>query len=57
MFKTIEQALKTKAAKIISVSNYNHNGQDRKIIKACKAKGKKVFMVVQYENGLFSSAV
>lgn len=55
-FNSVEQALGTKQAVIISEKPYNHKGNDRVIIKARKARGKKVFMVVKYEDGTFSSA-
>jgi hypothetical protein len=56
-YQTLEQALKTKAVKIISVEAYEHNGQARNWIKVMKANGKKVFRVAQYSNGRFSEAV
>lgn len=57
MFKTIEASLKAKDAVIISTKKYCHKGNGRLIIKAKKPKGRKVYTVVQYENGMFSSAV
>ena len=56
-YQTLEQALKAKEVKIISVENYRYNGESRKWIKATKANGKKVVRVVQYSNGRFSGAV
>jgi len=40
-----------------SVSEYDHWGATRLQVKATKAKGKKVFMMVIYENGTISGAV
>ena len=57
MSKTIEQSLGTKKAVIISEKNFDFNGNTRKRICAKKGNGKKHYFVVQYENGLFSSAV
>ena len=57
MYNTIEQALETKKAVVLSIKEYNHNGEDRKLIRAKKANGKRSYMVVQYGNGLFSSTV
>ena len=55
-YQTLEQSLKTKAVKVISIEDYEHKGHARKSIKVMKANGKKVFRVVQYSNGLFSEA-
>jgi hypothetical protein len=56
-YQTLEQALKTKSVKVISVEAYEHNGQARNWIKVMKSNGKKVFRVAQYSNGRFSEAV
>jgi hypothetical protein len=55
-YETLEQALKTKLAVIISTESYDHKGNTRNWIKARKANGKKVFSIAQYENGRFSEA-
>jgi len=58
MYDTIENAMKTKLpAKILSVENYEHKGAQRQSIKAKKAKGKRVYTVILYENGMYSEAV
>jgi hypothetical protein len=56
MYNTIEQSLNTKKVNIISVKNVEINGNTPKMISVQKANGKKSFLVVQYENGLYSSA-
>jgi len=56
-FATLEQALKTNKAVVISMKEYEHKGATRQWIKARKAKGKKVFTVVFYEEGRYSEAV
>ncbi len=57
-YDTIENALKTnQPAVIIKETPYNHLGNDRLSIKARKAKGKRVYTVVKYENGRYSTAV
>jgi len=43
--------------KIIKTESYKHNGKDRKSFSIAKMNGKKVFNVIQYENGEFSSVV
>ena len=55
-YQTLEQALKTKKAIIISLESYDHKGEKRNWIKARKSNGKKVFSVAQYGNGMFSEA-
>lgn len=57
LFKTLEESLKAKSVVVISTKEYEHKGEKRNWIKARKAKGKKVFSVAQYENGLYSEAV
>lgn len=58
MHETLKQAMKTKLDPvIISVDPYEYKGAHRQAIKARKARGKKVYMVVLYENGLYSDAV
>jgi hypothetical protein len=42
---------------VIDAKPYDHYGQKRLSIKATKTKGKKVFTMVIYENGLISGAV
>jgi hypothetical protein len=54
---TLEQALKTKLAVVISSRIYEHNGEVRSSLKVRKANGKKVFMVVQYASGRYSEGV
>jgi hypothetical protein len=56
-YQTLEQSLKTTTAVILSSVVYMHKGQPRNIIKARKLRGKKVFMVVQYTDGRYSTAV
>ena len=56
-YQTLEQSLKTKKVKIISVESYEHKGTSRNWVKVMKANGKKVFRVTQYSNGTFSEAV
>ena len=56
-YKTLEQALKTKKAVVISIEDYEHKGAKRQSIKARKANGKKVYNVVFYEEGRYSEAV
>ena len=56
-YPTLEQAMKTKKAVVLSTEDFQHQGQLRKSIRARKAQGKRVYYVTQYENGLFSEAV
>jgi hypothetical protein len=56
MYETIEQSLNTPKAIIIDIKDIEIKGNKRKRILARKAKGKKIFYLIQYENGLFSSA-
>ena len=56
-FETLEQSLKTKNAEVINTEYYKHDGVSRKSIKVKKSKGERVYTVIQYESGLFSSAV
>ena len=56
-YSTLEQALKTKLAVITAISTYEHKGAARKSLKVRKSNGKKIFTVIQYENGLYSEAV
>lgn len=42
---------------IKSISEYDHWGNTRLMIKATKAKGRKVFNMVIYENNTISGAV
>jgi len=56
-YQTLEQALKTKKAVVISSRDYEHKGVQRKAIKARKANGKRVYYVTQYENSRYSIAV
>lgn len=58
MHKTLKQAVKTNLEPvIISVEPYECKGVHRQWIKARKARGKNVYRVVLYENGLYSDAV
>jgi hypothetical protein len=57
MYQSLEQAMNTKAAVVISTVSFDHKGSTRNWIKVRKANGKKEFRVTQYENGLYSSAV
>lgn len=43
--------------KIIKAEAYKHIGKDRKSFDLTKMNGKKVFNVIQYENGSFSSVI
>jgi len=56
MFNTLEASLKTKKAVIVSERAYSHKGNDRVAIIARKDGGTKLFHVVRYENGKFSTA-
>jgi hypothetical protein len=56
-FNTIEAALKTNKAIIVKSKNFNFNGLNRVSLTVQKANGKRLYNVVQYENGSFSSAV
>lgn len=58
MYDTIENAMKTNLqATILKVEDYEHKGAQRQSIKAKKAKGKRVYTVIKYENGMYSEAV
>ena len=54
MYNTIEESLKTNHVATIISKKYV---SDRVMIRARKANGKKEYMIVQYENGCFSSPV
>jgi hypothetical protein len=56
-FNTIEASLKTNKAIIVKSKNFNYNGLNRVSLTVQKANGKRLYNVVQYENGSFSSAV
>lgn len=57
-FNTIEQAMKTNhKVEILSTKSYDHKGLKRVSIRAKKARGKKEYTVIQYENGKYSEAV
>jgi len=56
-FKTLDQAMKTKKAEILKIEDYEYKGFNRQSITAKKAKGKRSYNVVRYENGLYSEAV
>ncbi len=58
MYDTIENAMKTSLpATILKIEDYEHKGAQRQSIKAKKARGKRVYTVVLYENGMYSEAV
>ena len=58
MHTSIEQALETNLpAQIISQRSFTHKGNDRVMMTVKKARGKRTYMVVRYENGEFSTAV
>lgn len=58
MYDTIENAMKTNlTAKILKVEDYEHKGMKRQSIKAQKARGKRVYTIIRYENGMYSEAV
>jgi hypothetical protein len=58
MYTSIEESLKTNhPAVIVSVNMFSHNGATRQRIRARKANGKKEYLIVKYETGLFSSPV
>lgn len=58
MYDTIENAMKTNLpATILNIENYEHKGVSRQSIKAKKARGKRVYTVIKYENGMYSEAV
>ena len=56
-YETLEESMKTKKAIIISIEEYEHEGEKRQWIKARKSKGKNVYMVARYADGRYSSAV
>lgn len=56
MFATIEEALQTKKVTIVAERDYCYCGLNRTMIKARRANGKKVYMIIKYENGTYSSA-
>ena len=55
-YSTLEQALKTKLAIIEATSTFEYKGVIRKSLKVRKSNGKKIYEVVQYENGRYSEA-
>lgn len=57
MYATIDNAMKSSNPVIVSTREFSHKGNDRKMHRVRKANGKKVYMVVEYENGTFSSPV
>ena len=40
---------------VIKAENYTHKGNDRTQFTVRKPRGTKTFLVVKYENGLYSS--
>lgn len=56
-YSTITAAMKSNNPVIVSTREINVNGNDRKMHRVRKANGKKVYMVVEYENGTFSSPI
>lgn len=58
MFKSLKEAMQTKLEPVVlSVEEFTHKGVKRLSIKAKKARGQMIYTVIQYETGLFSSAV
>jgi len=55
-YNTLNESLKTKKSEILNVRILNVKGNNRKIITAKKANGKRTYSIVQYENGQFSTA-
>jgi hypothetical protein len=57
-FETLKQSLETKLEPVIvSSREFVYKGESRKSLHVRKAKGRRTYMVVQYGNGRFSSAV
>ena len=56
-YLTLSSAMKSNDPVIVSTRDFKANGTDRKMHRVQKANGKKVYMVVEYENGMFSSPV
>lgn len=55
---TLNQAMKTRHPVIIvSQKEYNYQGNDRVMMTVKKSRGKKLYFVVQYENGSYSTPV
>lgn len=42
---------------VVSIANYQHNGQCRKQITLRRPKGKRTYVVYHYENGAFSHVI
>jgi len=58
MFNTIKEAMNTNLDPVvISESEFEYKGVTRKAIKVKKARGKRIYEVVQYENGKYSEGV
>ena len=57
MFKTIEASVGARNVVILSETPYIHKGVDRTVIKARRPRGTKIFTLVRYADGQFSSAV
>jgi hypothetical protein len=57
-YSTLEQALQTNhPAIIVSEKAYTYLGNDRVMMTVKKSRGKKLYFVVKYENGSFSTPV
>lgn len=56
-FETLEQSLETKKAVIVDATEFDHKGKQRQSLRVKKANGKKIYMVVRYENGRYSTAI
>jgi hypothetical protein len=55
-YHTINEALGVTPV-VLSETVYGHNGAQRTIIKVRKPAGRKVYEIIRYENGVYSSAV
>ncbi len=49
--------IRNRKFEVVKETKYNHNGNERTQFTIKKLKGKKTFLVVKYENGLYSSIV
>ena len=56
-YSTISEAMQSKNPVIVNTKEVKFNGKDRKWHRVQKANGKKLYMIVEYENGQFSSPV
>ena len=57
-FTTLEQSLETNLpVVIVNATEFEHKGNHRQSLTVRKARGKRLYNVVRYENGRYSEAV